>query len=350
MEAVAIKTEDFYEELARENLEGLWRIIMKLLPREPITEIQPYLWKWETLFHTLYRAGDFVSVERGGERRVLLLVNPGLKHNWATTPTVAAAVQLIKPGEIAPAHRHTPAAIRFIIQGSGAYTTVEGERVPMEEGDLTLTPGWTWHDHGNHSDEPVIWLDGLDYPLVQSLQAIFFQLYHQTEQPLTKPSGYTAGRVGSGLLRPAYQTYSETVLPVIYKWKDAYAALKKLMESEGSLEDENFDGTALEYTNPVTGGHTFPTMSCLLQGLRPGEKTGSHRHTGSSVYHAVRGSGTTIVNGQRLNWAKGDCFSLPPWVWHEHHNGSKREEAILFCLNDRPPLEALGLYREEAAR
>jgi gentisate 1,2-dioxygenase len=234
------------------------------------------------------------------------------------------------------------------MQGDGAYTTVEGERVPMEEGDLTVTPGWTWHDHGNHAQEPVIWLDGLDYPLVQSLQAIFFQLYAQAEQPLTKPSGHTLGRVGKGYMRPPHQLFSEKVLPVIYKWKDAYGALRELMESEGTPMEGGFDGVALEYVNPITGGHTFPTMSCWLQGLRPGERTRSHRHTGSTVYHAVRGSGTTVVDGGKLEWQRGDCFSLPPWIWHEHRNGSNREEAILFSLNDRPALETLGLYREEA--
>jgi gentisate 1,2-dioxygenase len=217
----------------------------------------------------------------------------------------------------------------------------------MEEGDLTLTPSWTWHDHGNDGNEMIYWLDGLDFPLTQSLHTIFFQLYPQMTQPQDKPFGYTTRRAGGGLVRVLGNQNGQDVLPVIYRWKETYPVLQEQMEVEGSV-GEGFDGVALQYTNPLNGGHTMPTLSCLLQGLRPGEHTRAHRHTGSAISIVVRGKGSTIINGKRMDWGKGDCFALPPWVWHEHANESRREEAVLFSFNDRPMLEGLRMYREEA--
>jgi gentisate 1,2-dioxygenase len=341
------REEQYFATLDQENLEGLWRIIMKLLPKEPVANIEPVLWRWETLEKRLDEAAEFVGIERGGERRVLLLVNPALKGRYATTHTLAAAVQLVMPGEIAPAHRHTPAAIRFIVRGSGAYTVVEGEKIPMEVGDLTLTPTWTWHDHGNDGKENIYWLDGLDFPLTQSLNTIFFELYPQMTQPQVKPNGYTSRRAGAGMVKLLGTTPEEAVLPVIYRWKDCYPPLREQMETEGNVGD-GFDGVVMEYTNPLNGGHTMPTLSCWLQGLRPGEQTRAHRHTGSSIYLGVRGRGTIIMNGKRMDWGPGDCFALPPWIWHEHANASRSEEAVLFSFHDRPMLDALRLYREEA--
>jgi gentisate 1,2-dioxygenase len=254
-------------------------------------------------------------------------------------------VQVILPGEVARAHRHTPTAIRFIMQGEGAYTDVDGERIPMSPGDLVLTPSWAWHDHGNAGEEPVVWLDGLDIPLIQSLEAMFFQMYETPQVPLTNAEHTSRRRHGQAHVSPTWireKTASSPLL--VYSWTDTLRALQELRDEDG----DPFDGVALEYTHPQTGGPVLPTMACWIQLLGPGRHLKAHRHTGSAVYYAAQGQGTTVIDGQAFEWKKGDVIALPPWFLHEHANTSQTEDAILFSIQDRPVLEALNLYREEA--
>ncbi|MGH7887333.1 MAG: cupin domain-containing protein, partial [Candidatus Binatia bacterium] len=146
-----------------------------------------------------------------------------------------------------------------------------------------------------------------------------------------------------GMTRPVGATTGEIPRLLHYHWRDTYASLQQLARTTGS----SYEGAALEYVNPASGGPTLPTMSCRVQMLRPGEKTKSHRHTSTSIYHAYRGSGTTMIDGQPFHWQKGDTFIVPLWNWHEHANASSSDEAILFSMHDEPILKAFGLYREE---
>jgi gentisate 1,2-dioxygenase len=332
----------FHAALERDALDGLWRVQERA--RATGSRVRPHLWRWETVYRHLLRAGELLRLERAADRRVLLLVNPGLPEVRAATHTFAANVQLIQPGEVAPPHRHTATALRFVIQGHGAYTTVEGERIPMGEGDLILTPNWTWHDHGNETAAPVIWMDALDRPLVAALQAMFFEPYPEARQPVTRPADYSARKYSAGL-RPLGNRDTPVLSPQrAYRWADTYAALTTLAAAD---EATPYDDVALEYRNPATGGHALPTLGCTIQLLRPGVHTRAHRHTSSTVYHVFRGRGWTVIDGQRFDWARGDFLVVPPWAWHEHANASATEEAILFGVNDLPALEALALYREE---
>ena len=334
---------EFYTDLDRKHLIPLWNITANLLPREPKTKILPFLWRWKDLYPLAMRAGELVPIERGGERRVLGLVNPGLPGKWSATSTLWAAVQILLPNETAPAHRHSPAAIRFIIQGEGAYTSVEGEKCVMGRGDLVLTPAWMWHDHGNDTNEPMLWMDGLDLPIVHELDAVFFDPYPEFRQALTRPDNSSESRYGVGQLKPAWEPLTQGASPLWnYKWTRTHEALMNLARTQGSP----FDDVALEYINPHTGGPALPTLACWIQLLRPGVHTQAHRHTGSAVYHVFEGSGATITNGQRFDWSKGDFFVLPPWAWHEHLNPTDGE-AILFSIHDAPIMRALGLYREQ---
>jgi len=333
----------FYEAVDRAHMLPLWKL-GSMLTTEPKSPVVPYIWRRSRYMPLMLQAGEIAPVERGGERRALQLSNPGL-GDWATTHTLVAAVQLLKPGERAPAHRHTPAAIRFIMEGQGAYTAVNGERCYMNPGDLVLTPSWEWHDHGNDTATSMIWMDGLDVPLVRSLHSMFFQPYEGTAYPISKPDNNSLKLFGAGSVRPTFTRPSGLASPLlIYPWKRALAALEALGDQEGSL----FDGVILEYTNPVTGGHTMPTMACYIQRLRPREHTRAHRHTSSAVYYVVRGEGQSVINGVKLSWETGDFIALPPWLWHEHANLSASGDAILFSIQDTPTFEALGLYREEA--
>ncbi|HZU06696.1 MAG TPA: cupin domain-containing protein [Chloroflexota bacterium] len=339
----ANEIEQFHAELERDALEGLWRI--QAQRRSPRSRVQPYVWRWETLHRHLLRAGDLLAtLERGAERRVLVLANPGLTQFKAATHTIAANVQLIKPGEVAPAHRHTPTAIRFIIQGHGAYTTVEGEQIVMGEGDLILTPNWTWHDHGNETTRPVIWMDALDVPFVNALHASVHEPYPEERHPVLRTGDYSV-RKYSAQLRPLGERGAPVFSPQrAYRWEATYATLTHLAAVG---EASPYDDVAVEYVNPATGGHALPTLGCAIQLLRPGVRTRAHRHTSSAVYHVFRGRGYSVIDGQRFDWAQGDFFVLPPWAWHEHANTSPTEEAILFSVNDMPIFEAMALYREE---
>jgi gentisate 1,2-dioxygenase len=277
------------------------------------------------------------------ERRVLQLRNPAIEGRSATTNTLFAGIQIVMPGEVARAHRHTPTAIRFIMQGSGAYTRVDGERISMEPGDLVLTPSWAWHDHGNDGQDTVVWMDGLDIPLIQSLDAIFFQLYEQRQLADLRPANASRQLHGHASLKPAWVKHQQAYSPLmLYSWSETARALQAMRDEEGSP----YEGVILEYTNPQTGGPALPTMACWAQLLRPGERLQAHRHTGSGVYYVVQGSGTTVIDGQAFHWTPGSIFALPSWALHEHANPGG-EDAILFSIQDSPVLQAAGVYREE---
>jgi gentisate 1,2-dioxygenase len=320
---------------------GLWNLDHAERQSDPKTRVKAHLWKWHEVYDSLLRAREKISLAGGSvERRVIRLVNPGMPEHEMTSHTMLLSFQLIQPGEVAPGHRHTMAAIRFILKGHGAYTNVDGQKMMMEDGDLILTPQWAWHEHAHEGDEPMVWIDGLDVPFIQSLQAISFQPYRDGRLPVNEgidPQAYY------GMTRPVGNRGQETVPFLHYRWRDTYPTLQRLAGTSGN----SFDGVALEYVNPATGGPTLPTFSCWVQLLRPGERTKSHRHNSTSIYHAFRGSGTTMINGEAFHWDQGDTFIVPLWSWHDHANRSSTEEAILFSMHDAPILKAFGLYREE---
>src|SRR5919202_5890136 len=202
-EPEAAGLEQFYADLEDNFLQGLWRV--QTQTNEPRTAAVPHVWRGQMLRQQLLQAGELMTMDRSAERRVLLLVNPGLRAINAATHTLTAAVQMIKPGEIAPTHRHSATAIRFIIEGRGAYTTVDGEKLIMDAGDLILTPNWTWHDHGNETDTPIFWMDGLDRPLVANLNAMFFEPHADDRQAVTLPEDYSPRRYAGGHLRPTWE-------------------------------------------------------------------------------------------------------------------------------------------------
>lgn len=338
---LAAQREAFYGQLPPFGMRPLWQVLGDALTPEPRVRSLPFIWRWQDVRPRILRAGALVTASEA-ERRVLMLVNPGLDGRPAATATLFAGIQLILPGEVARTHHHTPTAVRFVIEGEGAYTTVSGEKSAMHKGDYLTTPNWTWHDHGNDGSEPVIWLDGLDIPLVTSLDAVFYEEFGEDRQPLTKPVDDSIRRWGSNL-RPVWEPAPKGYSPVLnYRWETARSALHGLRDDSGSP----FDGVILEYIDPHTGGPTVPTMAAYLQLLRKGERTLAHRHVASTVYHVAEGGGVSVIAGQRFDWQEGDTFVVPSWTWHEH--ASAGGEAVLFSFSDRPALQAFGLEREEA--
>ena len=332
--------EQLDQDMAGKNLSGYWRLGMEGLPDYPVTSVQPCLWKWQDIYDSLVRAGEVISLENS-ERRVVRLVNPGLdrKHAFATH-TIQVSFQFVKPGENARAHRHTPAALRFVIQGSGAYTTVNGQQCVMEPGDLILTPNMTWHDHSNDGSAPIVWLDGLDFPLITALHQVMQERFTERRQPIEKSSEAVMSGLGSSMRHglPLNDFFH-------YKWRDTEPALRALATTPANRDSH--DGYLLEYRNPVNGGPTMTTIQCAVQLLPGKEETQTHRHTSTVMYHVFRGQGATQIGERRFNWQKGDTFVVP--LWHEHrHINDAADEAILFSMSDAPALRALGLYREEA--
>ena len=331
----------FDERLAKANIYGQWtaETMLQNVLDGPKPAGDPFLWKWADVRSLLEEARE-VMPESFTARRSLMFNNPGLKRG--TTHTLAMGMQLIQPGEIAWAHRHSATALRFTIEGStNLFTVVDGEAYAMEDNDLVLTPGWTWHDHHNDSNDAAIWLDVLDIPMMIALNQAFYEPYGEDRQPLRDDTQSLPARLGA--VRPAWESRPETPVPVRYAWKDTEAQLKRLRDADGSP----YDGVALEYVNPLTGGSTLPTLSCWVHWLKPGQETLPHRRTSSAVYYVIRGEGRTIVDETELTWGPRDGFCVPNWAWHHHKNLSASEEAVLFSVHDIPAIRALGLYREE---
>ncbi len=340
-EAPRATTAEFHELIHKNHMYGLWELASQMTPH-PQPKAIPYLWPSSLIERVVEQSADAVPV--GEERRAMQLFNPGLDGKWATTNTLVAAVQVLLPGEVARAHRHSPTAIRCIMQGSGAYTKVDGERVYREPGDLILTPSWAWHDHGNDSNETVVWMDGLDIPLVANLDAMFFQFYDERQVADRRKANASRALHGHGGLNPTWIKEKKPYSPLLlYSYADARAALLAAHDEAG----DPCDGVCLEYTNPQTGGSALPTIACSVQLIRPGERLKAHRHTGSAVYCVVEGKGTTVVDGTAFNWDKGSVLAIPAWALHEHANTSASEDAVLFSINDTPVLKAAALYFEE---
>lgn len=334
----------YYAGLDAYGVSPLWRQLQTLLPKEPKSRAVPHVWRYQPIREQLMTAGELISAEEA-ERRVLMLINPGLAPAVETANNIYAGIQLVLPGEIAPMHRHTPAAFRIIIEGSGAYTTVDGERTYMQPGDVVLTPGWAWHDHGNTTDEPMIWMDGLDLPLSIKLESIFFDEGPEHAQDELVPADSSARLYAGGRLNPTWESWDRAYSPVV---NYPFARTEEILRS--ALADwagTPADGVMFEFTNPIDGSSVMPTLGIYAQALAPHQHTDAHQHTSSTIYHVLRGRGQTIVDGEVLDWEEHDTFAVPGWAVHEHVN-TEGEEAILFSHSDAPVQRALGYYREQA--
>ncbi|MPZ77625.1 MAG: cupin domain-containing protein [Deltaproteobacteria bacterium] len=316
------------------GLRGYWQ-----LPREN-HEVEPKLWKWKELRPVLMETTDVIRIGPDAFRRNVGLIT-GSK-------TISMGFQIVLPGEKAAAHRHANTALRFVVNGGGASTTSNGEPMVMEPGDLLIQPNWVWHDHVNDSDEPIIWIDALDAGVVSFLDASRFrqEWAEGKQQPLTK-SGGASRRLYGPVREQSVDYHGAPGVPYHYKWRET---LEAMQESADRGSQDPYDGVLLEYKNPITGGHTFLTMTCHIQMLLPGQTTRFHRHTGTTHYHVVQGDGALIVDkheAKEFTWTEHDSFTLPPWRWHQHKNNSATEPAILFSVTDRPLLQMTGLDREE---
>jgi len=312
----------------------------------PFPTYPPFLWKWADLEHVLTNVGPALDRDPELAARMAGYKHFGFEHPGlppGAAPTINMGAQVCTPGELGEARRHTQAEFRFIVKGApGAYAVIEGERFPMETGDLLTTPAWAWYDWANEGQEDVWWLNMGDITLTR-LAYRFREVHPQRRQPIDKPPGYWERTLGGA--RPAWTEHELPTPPMRYPWAKTVSGLEALKAS-GRAPDQ-FDGYRLEFPHPLTGGPTSPTLAFEIHLLPPGFKTQAHHHNSTTRYHVIQGDGATLVEPERLDWSARDCFIVPPWATHQHENlGS--QDAILLSVTDRPIMQAFEWYREEA--
>jgi gentisate 1,2-dioxygenase len=359
MDAMVAQRASLKEDTKALHLVEFWeqRADVELL--RPRNKALPFRWQWVDIEPRLRVAAKAVPIEEC-ERRALVFANPGLEGKPYITNTLFAAYSLYNPGERAPVHRHTPSASRFVLEGDGGFTVVQGEKLRMSRGDLILTPTGTWHDHGNDGQEAVIWVDVLNVPLVESLNATRFEFDYtenddqsnsgepipKTLQSIRVADDHSQRLYGTGGIKPLFVSHrrgpTEHSPLFVYRWQHTRAALDRLAPYRGSP----YDGIIFEYVDPTTGGPVMPTMSFRCQMLRPDEQTLAHRKTASTIYCVLEGEGVTEVEGVTLEWNCNDVFAVPGWLWHEHKNRTNHP-AFLYSVTDEPTMRKLGLFRAE---
>lgn len=312
--------ETYYNSLPSHNVAALWTQLDKMVPPQPNPKASVASWRYKNIQPPLLEAGDIIGAEEA-ERRVLMLVNPSLEAPY-TTDSIYAGLQLILPGEVAPAHRHVAFALRFIIEGTDGFTAVEGEKITMARGDVILTPSWHWHDHGNEGTKPMIWLDGLDLPLYRYLPVNFAEPYASKRYPST----------------PALSS----------KFRFPWAPVQQTLDGAASAGKDH----VLYHYRHADGSALSKTLGAQAERLSAGATSPAARATTSFVYHIYSGIGhsdITLPDGktvQRVEWTARDTFAVPAWCSVQHTCTTREEEAAyLFAINDRPMVESLGLFR-----
>jgi gentisate 1,2-dioxygenase len=331
---------DFYRRIGAYNLKPLWEVLRGQLTAEPDPPEAAVLWRYDDVRPLLLEAARLISVEEA-DRRVLVLENPALPGKTRATQSLYAGLQIIMPGEVAPCHRHTPTALRLMVEGEGAYTGVDGERTSMKPGDFVITRSWSWHDHGNEGSGPAVWLDGLDVPLVGFLNATFFQNYSAPAYSQVRPDGDSRARFGSGILPIDFARTRATTPLLNYPHASTRDALSALARAG---DQDPCHGVKTRYLNPLTGDYAMATIGAFTQLLPSGFRGVRYRSTDSTIYHVIEGSGRTMVADDVLEWHTHDVFVVPSWKWHQHQADA---ESVLFSFSDRPVQQRLDLWREQ---
>jgi len=335
-----------YEDFAANHMSPLWTQRDDLMPMTPSPKAIPFVWAWKTLFDIAERSGELVPVGRGGERRAVGLVNPGLPGTGYATPTLWAAIQYLGGHETAPEHRHSQNAFRFVVEGEGVWTVVNGDPVAMRRGDLLLTPGWNFHGHHNDTPHAMAWIDGLDIPFASQMDVGFFEFGSERVTDEASPAVSRAERLWAYPgLRPLSALEAKPSSPLsAYRWEATDAALREQL----ALEDEGFPATveqghaAIRYTNPTTGGDVMSTIRCEFHRLRAGASSSQRREVGSSVWQVFEGAGTVVLDGAEHTLETGDVFVVPSWTTWSLHADTTFD---LFRFNDGPIMDRLNFTR-----
>jgi gentisate 1,2-dioxygenase len=311
----AASLEDLYGELAPLNLTPGW--IDRELPLlwfEPRTAFTPAHWRYKECRQALDSAGRLIGTDLA-ERRNLILANPVEGNDFATAKTLVNAYQMILPGEKARSHRHAPHALRVIIESEGAFSVVNGEKHPMETGDVVLTPGWSWHSHGHDGDQPAYWMDGLDVPLTHLLEPMFFEEHPDEFEKIERVTPDSLYR---------------------FTWDNIQRRVEAAV-----VDPEGYFGRRVRLE-----AHEMPTIGIFIERLEAGQVTRKYRHSANAVFCPMMGSGTSVIGGTEIDWSRGDTFVGPTWNWIEHH---AEEDTILFTMTDEFLMRFSNYYRIEKA-
>ena len=350
--ATADERRHFYDAIAAHSMTPLWEVLHALVPPAPNSPCAPAHWRYDDVRPYLMQSGELITAEQA-VRRVLILENPALRGQSCITQSLYAGLQVILPGEVAPSHRHTQSALRFVVEGQGAYTAVDGERTTMQPGDFIITPSWTFHDHGHSGvagvDEPVVWLDGLDIPMLRFFDAGFAENGTAQRQAVTRSEGISGHRYGANMLPMRFDAkaapFGQTSPLFSYPYARTREALHQL---EMHADIDAWDGVKLRYVNPATGGSPMPTMATFMQRLPAGFAGKSWRQTDGAVFSVVEGSATVQLSCGDERWVfqvgPRDQFVIPSW-----HTARLQSPAgcVLFSFSDRPVHQALGIHQEE---
>jgi gentisate 1,2-dioxygenase len=328
---------DYRAVLAQQGLVPLWPSLRALLPPgRPRPRTRPFAWHYEALKPLLLRAGELTPIEKA-ERRVLVLANPGFgAESMQASAAIYLGLQLLLPGEWAPSHRHTPNAVRMVVEGEGAWTTVDGEQCPMARGDLILTPSGLWHEHGHEGSAPVVWLDVLDLPLVHHLEAS----YHVNGSRQAVHGGHGERAYGHGGLLPSRGfSGARQAYPMLrYAWSDTRAGLQALAVDQPALE-----AVQLTYSNPATGGHAENILGFHALMLRPGQRLDLPERSPAAVFHVVEGGCRAEIGGEVFALASADTACAPGYSRVRLANASASQPCFIFVADESPLHDKLGI-------
>ena len=322
-------------------------------------KMQAHRWRWREISPYLFRIAEIArnAEEKPLEktdRQGILLTNPGLGGRLQITNTIRCAIAIYNHGDIAPAHVHSPNASRTILSDKGGYTNVEGERCECKRGDIVFTPNGTWHDHGNDDPDPMIWIDMLDWPLMEYLDCVWVDQNYADEsrsnaksQPAINTDGHSMRLYGNGGLKPVFTSnrrgWGHEATPLFhYKGVEIREALDRLRKEKG----DPFEAIKLEFVNPITGKPVFPTLDYCAQLIRPGEELSLKRETSSTFIVVMEGQGFSEIGGQRFDWEKNDIMAVPNFMWRRHVNTGK-SDAVLYTVSDSALFRAIGQYRSQ---
>lgn len=294
------------------SMEGGWHRKQPSLWPEPRANFLPHLWRYADVKRVLEAAGPLVD-HAMADRRNLTMTNPAQGNWYATARTLVAAYQSIRPGESADAHRHTPNALRIILEGRGSYTVVNGVRVEMRPGDVLLTPSWNWHSHESRGPDECFWVDVLDVPLVHLLEPMFFERHPQKLEP---------------------EVVNVEACPLALRWEDS---LRLLDAADAPPAHGMASREAALDASPLK------TMAVHVQRLEAGLATPQHRTTANAIYTVIDGSGRSRVGERELNWSRGDVFVIPAWQPFEHRVS---ETAHFVRVSDEPVMKAFDFLRQ----
>ena len=339
-QALQDQREAFYGRADTQHLAPLWTRLKSLVPPAPTPVGIAHRWAYTDVRPHVLESAEHITA-REAERRVLILENPGLKGSSQITNSLYAGLQLIMPGELAPAHRHTQSALRLIVEGNGAYTAVQGEKTLMHPGDFVITPSWTWHHHGHEASGPMIWLDGLDIPLVAFFNSTFREDHGESEAEITRPTGDALARYGSGLLPVGYRNGSLNSPVFNYPYARTREALEALTRAG---PPDPHAGHLMRYVNPADGGWAMPTMATMVRLLPQGFATLPYRGSDSAIFLVIEGRGEMRVGEQTFPLLPHDVVVVPGWL---KYTIQASEDLVLFSYSDRVAQEKLGIFREQ---